>query len=196
MLQYDLTGERCDARAGAVKYARSGLEDEQQLAEASKSLAAVMQQFFMCLEPKDRTLLALRLGVISPDSIEMGSNASGGSGSDSNSSSSQGSHTRQTGRPAPGQAKIADRIPAISEDTLLRSLESMQSLEGSDEGMSVAELSRLFNMPRQRGHQLMQRVVQRLRDRLQEAAGGDAELAMLLAAAGGKLGGAGKGRKM
>lgn len=162
--------------AGAVKSARQGLKEEQQAAEEAKSLAAVMQQSILSLEPKDRTLLALRLGLVDPSTIAAAAAAAT-------------SVDAASDRPAKRREKISDRIPVIPTDTLLHNLESVESLEdyNTRTGLSVAELSRLFNMPRQRGHQLFQGVVQQLKESLRNAARSDAELALLLAAARGEV---------
>lgn len=54
------------AAAGAVKAARSGLHEEQDEAAQAELLAAVMQHYLMTLSARDRSLLALRIGIRLP----------------------------------------------------------------------------------------------------------------------------------
>jgi hypothetical protein len=55
------------AAAGAVRASLSGLAEAQDDAAQQALLATVMQQYLQALQPRDRHLLALRIGIQLPD---------------------------------------------------------------------------------------------------------------------------------
>jgi hypothetical protein len=121
-----------------------------------------MQQYLMALKPRDRSLLALRIGIELPDS-------------DSTYTSSTSSHQQ-----------VSSSKPAVSAAGVLAAAAAAGARAGDEQqGMSFEQLAQHFNVKsRQHAHQLMEAAVGQLRQRLQAAAGQDAQVAQLLGAAG------------
>jgi hypothetical protein len=120
-----------------------------------------MQQYLMALKPRDRSLLALRIGIELPETH--------GSTYASSSTNNQQASSGSWGVSAGGIAAGVTGDGAGDEQ----------------QGMSLEQLAQHFNVKsRQRAHQLMEAAVGQLRQRLQAAAGQDAQVAQLLGLAG------------
>jgi DNA-directed RNA polymerase sigma subunit (sigma70/sigma32) len=116
-----------------------------------------MQQYLQALNPRDRSLLALRIGIQLPKD---------------NTSPASSSNTAQQANGGSLAASSAAG-PAVV------------SAADEQQGMSLEQLAKHFNVKsRQRAHQLMEAAVVQLRQRLQAAASQDAQVAQLLGLAG------------
>jgi hypothetical protein len=159
---HDVTRLACAAAAaaaGAVRASLSGLAEAQDDAAQQALLASVMQQYLMALKPRDRSLLALRIGIELPDH-----------------SSTYASSSTSSQQASSGVAMSAVRVSSSS---------AAGGAGDEQQGMSLEQLAAHFNVKsRQRAHQLMEAAVAQLRQRLQAAAGQDAQVAQLLGLAG------------